>query len=281
MKIFGIVRSALQLITDRFVADDLRQPNLTLRGNIAVEPLIVGPVGPVPTVAVVDDNAVVPAQTVALGITENYVYNTVAGAWNRASAVPDNVDGQAALTQGTQGVIARLQGWNGATYDRVRSQGDNADSVPVSANGHVAVWSHSGLFNGTSFDRSRGNEEFEVLPSAVRAVTTVSADITIYNAVMLASVFTVTAVPGIETLTFSIEGKNPVTGLYTTIVSNAAISLAGTYGIIIGISAINIWTGWTVPSTGLVTFLPRTIRVRIAHSGAGNWTYSVAGFLRV
>jgi len=260
MKIFGIVRSAVQLITDRFVDDDLRQPNLTLRGNIAVESLIVGPVGPVPTVAVVDNNAVVPAQTVALGITENYVYNTVAGAWNRALSIPNDADGQVALTQGTPGVIARLQGWNGATFDRVRSQGDNADSVPVSANGHVAVWAHSGLFNGNSFDRQRGTFDLIILPSAVRGATTNSADFTNYNGKTAIFFIDVTAVPGVSTLSLIYQAKDPVSGNYVTIATQAVGA---------GVTTIALTVAFGT------TFVARTFRVQVAHTGAGNFTYSV------
>ena len=164
MKIFGIVRSAVQLITDRFVADDLRQPNLTLRGNIAVESLIVGPVGLVPTVAVVDDNAVVPAQTVALDIAENYIYSADTNTWNRAQSIPDNADTQAALAQGTQGVIARLQGYNttSASFDRIRSDGNNADAEAVKTLGGLETNAHAKLFNGVTWDRERGNEEFQI-----------------------------------------------------------------------------------------------------------------------
>jgi len=226
MKIFGIVRSAVQLITDRFVDDDLRQPNLTLRGNIAVESLIVGPVGPVPTVAVVDNNAVVPAQTVALGITENYVYNTVAGAWNRALSIPNDADGQAALTQGTPGVIARLQ-----------------------------------LFNGTSFDRQRGSNEFQILASAVRNATTVSADFINYNGAVVTVFLNVTAVPGVDTINASVEVKDPVSGAYVTINTGGATAA--------------IVTQLLQPGGGLSVKCTRTFRIKITHSGAGNFTYSV------
>jgi len=226
MKIFGIVRSAVQLITDRFVDDDLRQPNLTLRGNIAVESLIVGPFGPVPTVAVVDNDAVVPAQTVALGITENYVYNTVAGAWNRALSIPNNADGQAALTQGTPGVIARLQ-----------------------------------LFNGTSFDRQRGNVEGIALASAVRAATTTSADIVNYNGSSATLVLSVTAVPGVDTVQMIIEGKDIASGAYYTLISSTASPLLRTAAVAV---------------TDIATYiLPRVFRVRVVHTGVGNFTYSV------
>lgn len=266
MKIFGIVRSAAQLITDAFTAGDLRQPNLTLRGNIATESILITPTGSAPSVADVDDDVIDPAQTVALGITENYVFNTAAGAWNRVLSIPDNADGQAALTQGTPGVIARLQGWNGATFDRIGSQGDNADSVAAESLGHLKAVGHNSLFNNTTWDRQRGNTEGTALASAVRNATTASVDFTNYNGSEGVFFLNITAVPGVQTITMQVQGKDPLSSNYITIVSGAA-------QVATGISAIVL-----SPFNGV---LPRTFRINIVHSGAGNFTYSVGYSLNV
>lgn len=260
MKIFGIVRSAAQLITDTFTAGDLRQPNLTLRGNIATESILITPAGSAPSVADVDDDAIDPAQTVALGITENYVFNTADGVWNRLLSIPNNADGQAALVTGTPGVIARLQGWNGATFDRIGSQGDNADAVAAEALGHLKAVGHNAFFNNTSWDRVRGNVEGTALASAVRNATTASADITNYNGSQGIFFLNITAVPGVQTITLQLQAKDPVSGGYVTIASGGALAV----------------TGLTILSLGIIAgILPRTFRVNIVHSGAGNFTYSV------
>lgn len=48
-------------------------------------------------------------------------FDPVAGDWDRLRTAPDNADAQAALTQGLQATIARMQGWNGATWDRIKT----------------------------------------------------------------------------------------------------------------------------------------------------------------
>lgn len=48
-------------------------------------------------------------------------YDPVADQWDRLRTAPDNADAQAALTQGLQAAIARMQAWNGATWDRLRT----------------------------------------------------------------------------------------------------------------------------------------------------------------
>jgi hypothetical protein len=194
-----------------------------------------------------------------------YTYFFNGATWDRARAAPDNADAQAALGLGTQGVVARLQGWNGATYDRVGTQGDNADAVPVATLGHLKAWAHNGLFNGTTWDRQRGNTELILLPSAVRAVTTTSADITNFNGSKGLFFLDITAVPGASTLTLSIEGKDPVSGNYITLGSGAAQAGIGTSLLSLGALAAYV--------------IPRTFRIKVTQAGAGNFTYSVGGSL--
>lgn len=85
------------------------------------------------------------------------LFNAADSLWYESQMLATDSNGQAAAQNGLQGVVARLQAYNGTTFDRVRSQGDNADGVTTNANGHLAVASHGYLFNGSAWDRARGN----------------------------------------------------------------------------------------------------------------------------
>lgn len=151
MKIWGIVRNAANLIVARYANNALCQPNLTDKGNVAVEQILTGPAGLVPTVADIDDGLITTDQTVPLVIAENYISN---GAdWVRQRAIPDNADAQAPLTANLAGAVVRLQAWNGAAFDRVRSGANNAEDISPVATGLIGTQSFGLLYNGGNFDR--------------------------------------------------------------------------------------------------------------------------------
>lgn len=61
----------------------------------------------------------------------------------------------AAANPTTSTVGAATLGFNGTTWDRLKSEGTNADAEAVSTTGSLSVCSHSEVFNGTSWDRMR------------------------------------------------------------------------------------------------------------------------------
>ena len=152
MNIFGIVRNAANLIIARYVNDDLRQPNLTDKGNLAVEQILTGPLGLVPTVADTDDNSIASEQTLALGITENYVFSVATGVWIRQHAIAyaDNI-APVNLTSNA----AFLYGFDGATADRLQSSADDIDGAGGLVSGSLITSSRNWLLNGNSYDRAR------------------------------------------------------------------------------------------------------------------------------
>lgn len=266
MNIWGIVRNAAGLILPRYADGALKQPNLTVAGNVAVEQILTTPGGLVPALAETDSGAITAGQTTALTISLPYIFDPVAGDWIRPDTLPDNADAQAALGVGAQGVVARLQGWNGATYDRIGSQGDNADGVAVETLGRLKILSHNAVFNGVTWDRARANTEFEMLSAAVRNATTTSADFTNYNASKALFFLNVSAAAGGgQTLIMSVQAKDPVSGNYFTLITGAATAITGLTVVSISGLAANILT--------------RTFRVTVTHSGVGNWTYSVGASL--
>mgnify|MGYP001600632907 CR=1 FL=1 len=123
-------------------------------------------------------------------------------------------------------------------------------------------------YNGAGFDRERGNIDATILASAARTATTVSADQTNYSGRGLHLVFDITAVPGADTVTLTIQGKDALSGKYYTILAGAAQVATGTI-------VMRVYPG-LVAAANLVAndVLPRTWRASIAHSAASSFTYS-------
>jgi hypothetical protein len=71
----------------------------------------------------------------------------------------DNADANATLgaTGVLGGAVARLQGFNGTTWDRLRSFAGNADALAAPTLGLLGIKSFVTAFNGTTYDRLRTN----------------------------------------------------------------------------------------------------------------------------
>jgi len=193
--------------------------------------------------------------------------------WDRLRTLVSNADAQAAAVTGLQGVVARLTGFNGTTFDRLLSAGDNADAVAVATLGELLTLARNSLFNGTAWDRARGNTEATVLASAARTTTTNSADQTNYNARGVHVLLNVTVVPGVDTVTLSIQGKDPVSAVYYTLLTGLAVVGAG-------MNVYKVFPGITAVANGTASdVLPRTWRVAVTHSAATSFTYSVGAAL--
>lgn len=117
------------------------------------------------------------------------------------------------------------------------------------------------------------NQGLVLLASAVRAATQTGSDRTNRNARGLVCVFDVTAVPGVDTVTPKIQGKDPASGKYYDILVAAAISAVSTVVLRIypGLAAVGNLTANDV--------LPRDWRLVVTHSAASNFTYSAGGIL--
>lgn len=221
-----------------------------------------------------DDSDAVASDT--LGRLLNVVRATLfnGASWDRQRSLVDNADAQAVGVNGLAGTVARMFGFNGATYDRLRSGADNADGVAVGTLGRLFAVVRGSLFNGSTWDRMYGNTESTLLASAARTATTTSTDQTNYNARGVHVAINVT-VAGTSNLTVTVQGKDPISGTYYTILAGAAIT--GT-----GITILKIYPGITAVANGSANdILPRTFRVSCAKGDASSWTYSVAASLVV
>jgi hypothetical protein len=107
-----------------------------------------------------------------------------------------------------------------------------------------------------------------LLSSAVRTATSTTDVVKGHNYCGVQAYLVVTAVPGVETLTFSVQGKD-VAGTYTTLLTGTASAATGTV-------PLTVFRGATVTANvSANNCLPDTWALRVTHSASGNFTYSV------
>lgn len=112
-----------------------------------------------------------------------------------------------------------------------------------------------------------------VLAAAVRAATGNSGDLANNACRGVDVIIDMTAVPGVDTVTFSIEGKDPVSGKWYTLLASAAL-------VATGVVVLHVYPGATVTANlSANANLPRAWRVVATHSAATNFTYSVGANL--
>lgn len=151
--------------------------------------------------------------------------------------------------------------------DGVANTVDGARTVPMPT-----------LYNGTTWDRQRNNEDVVLLASAVRAANTASAIQTNHNARGVVLLLDVTAnAGGAETLSVVLQTRSPLTTIQTSLV----VSPAEAFGGVAGSRLIMLYPGVldadlsNAPDIGASLALPRTWIATVVHSAAGNWTYSL------
>ena len=135
------------------------------------------------------------------------------------------------------------------------------------------------LYNGSTYDRERGNVEGTLLVSAARTATNASDPQTNYNHRGVVLFLYVTAMPGGgETLTVQLQLKDPVSG-WGTYVAFPAVALTGYYQYVVYPGAAESIATANFEVAALP--LGRTWRVNMVHSGSGSWTYSLGYALMV
>lgn len=174
---------------------------------------------------------------------------------------------------------------NGAYSPSVNSSGEI--SVLISQNGNAAdigqpsdALSHTGLYglttrsirqnyNGSTYERARGNVGLTALSSAARTASTNSADLTNYNGLGGHFIIDVTSITDTPIITPTIQGKCPVSGEYYDILVGSPISTVGT-------NVLKVHPGITgLANAAANDILPRTFRLSVAHTDADSITYSI------
>ena len=233
-------------------------------------------------------------------------YDRNAGDWNRITLATRDAETNTLL------LGAGLMGFNGTSWDRIRSEGNDRDGIAVTTLGNLQTinfphlfdriggdWNRKSeasatdahgitgyetvlpsLFNGASADRQRGNVEGTALPSAARTATTASSDIINYNGRLLTLFIDVTSITDTPSVTPTIDYKDPITGEYEIIWQGAvAITATGEYVYQLGPSLLAGAGGGYDDTENIV--IPRTFRLNMIHGDADSITYSAATGLNV
>lgn len=203
-----------------------------------------------------------------------------------AAAVPSD----AAAAPTAPAVVSHLMALDSTQWKRVRMDGGqnvyvnwraaNGDTISflAAADDHnitnvngVPVTARQVLYNqaGGTFDRARNNGTATVLASAARTATTDSADLTNHNGRGVAVDIDVTAIVDTPSVVFHVQAKDPVSGVYVTVLESAAV--VGT-----GHTRLRVYPGIAaVANLAASDILSRTWRVRAVHADADSITYSV------
>ena len=125
------------------------------------------------------------------------------------------------------------------------------------------------VFNGTTWDRERGNIDGTALVSAARTASVDSADLTNFNARGLQLVIDATVIAATPSIVVTIQGKDALSGKYYTILAAAAITGVSTV-------VLRVYPGLTAAANLVASdVLPRTWRVSVVAGDADSITYSV------
>lgn len=124
------------------------------------------------------------------------------------------------------------------------------------------------LYNGSTWDRQRGNLEGVLLANQARTETVSSADQTNYNGRGIHVILDVIDITDTPSIILKIEGKS-ASGKYYTLLEGAAVTGTGTH-----VYKVMPWAE-NVANVSVSDLLPRTWRVTVAHDDADSITYSV------
>lgn len=146
------------------------------------------------------------------------------------------------------------------------------DGAAIGSDNSVSVAAAGMRYNGTAWDRERGNVDTGALVTLVNAAgsTTNSADQVNYNGRGLQVAINLTAIGATTTLTITVQGKDTASGQYYTLLASAAISAAG-------FTTLTVYPGLTAAANSVANqVLPRTWRVTAQVSGSNTASATVS-----
>jgi hypothetical protein len=126
-------------------------------------------------------------------------------------------------------------------------------------------------FNGTNWDRVRGNVDATLLAAAFRTATTSAADQTNYNNLGVHVILDVTSLSA-GSLTLKIEGKDSTSGKYFALLTGPMITATGTF-------IYSLYPGIAAGTNAANSVLPRVWRVTVTHQDGSSIGYSVGSCL--
>ena len=117
------------------------------------------------------------------------------------------------------------------------------------------------------------SQPLEVFASAARTAAHNSADFASRNCRGLHLIIDATAAVASPGVTFTIQGKDPVSGVYYTLLTSAAITGTGT-------TVLRVYPGCVAAANTIANdALPGTWRVAVTVADADSLTYSVGAWL--
>lgn len=198
--------------------------------------------------------------------------------WDRNRSAGIANDTLAAWGGGIPIVNSVLRGYNGVTFERITITDETTDVVTPTAVGTLSMANRNLMLaeiDGAAdrFERERANSTFSLLASSARTATVNSSDQNNYNwrgAHIIINVTSITATPSVVP---TIEGRDPISGTYYTLLTGVAITATG-------LTVLKIYPGITALANGSTNdILPRYWRVTMTHGDADSITYSVAAML--
>lgn len=189
-------------------------------------------------------------------------------AWVRARAATSDVDPGAVPAALVHGALARPAG---PAFTRQYT----ADSVADGSNGQNSPAQMPMQYNGTTWDRQRGNTNQTIFASAARTATTSVSPIKSYNARIALVHFSVTAASGTGGLTFRWIWDSPQ-GVGVSFINAAptTITAVGTYMYILSLDASAALAHVSTVAQVCNFPVPPTLGVWITHGDASSYTYS-------
>jgi len=196
--------------------------------------------------------------------------------FDRLRSGANNADAQAVATLGILKNLSHLMGYNGSTFDRLRSGANNADGVAAETLGLLKAQASNYLWNETGWDRARPNTKLSVLASAERTASADSGDLTNQNARGLHLQVNVTSITATPSVVVKIQGKDEESGAYYDLLETDAITdVTGT-----GIYIFKVYPGLTPIANAVANdILPRTFKVTTTHGDTDGMTYSIGASL--
>jgi hypothetical protein len=196
----------------------------------------------------------------------------VGGKYN--SSAPSFTNGQRGDLQLTAGGNVKMTIYDSTGANNLTRQIDSGSDSSGSAF-MLGVAAFNELFNGSSYDRQRANQDnISLLASSARTTTQTVADQTNYNARGVIVTLDVTSASS-GSITLEIDYKDPVSGKYIALLTGAAVTGTGTtqYTVYPGITAAT--------NVAASMILPRTWRVVVTANNSNSMTYSVGASLVV
>lgn len=102
----------------------------------------------------------------------NGLYSDADAFWYGQRQLLDSTDAQSNLVDGLAATVTRAQGFNGTTWDRLRSGGNSADSVAVLTAGVRQAAAYAYVYNGASWSKARGQSTFKSVLATASGDTT-------------------------------------------------------------------------------------------------------------